>query len=87
MRSGTSAATRTSWPRHAIAVRGDVLRGYEPAPTLLAYTRDITDALLVVTSPRSAGDPTHWFNTVRRLIRSATHPVLVVPADRPGYGS
>jgi nucleotide-binding universal stress UspA family protein len=69
-----------------VEARGDVLRSHEPSPALVAYAAQFDDAVIVVTSPRWPGEPSHWFNTTRRLIRGATRPVLVVPADRAGYG-
>ena len=84
MHSCTCAVTRICWRGEPIAAAVEVRRGYEPAPTLLAHERHVHDAILVVTSPRSAGEPSHWFNTVRRLIHSSARPVIVVPADRPG---
>jgi hypothetical protein len=70
---------------HGIAASGDVLRGSEPAPALAAYADEIDGAVVVVSSPRWAGEPSHWFNTTRRLIHLSTRPVLVVPADLAGY--
>jgi hypothetical protein len=43
--------------------------------------------VLIVTSPRWPGEPSHWFHTTRRLIRRSIAPVLVVPADRVGSRS
>jgi hypothetical protein len=58
-----------------------VVRGTEPAPALVAYADPIEGAILVLTSPRWADTPSHWFNTTRRVIRRSSRPVLVVPAD------
>jgi hypothetical protein len=52
------------------------------AATIAAAAR-IGDAILVVATPRWASSTTHWYSTVRRLIRHAAYPVLVVPSDDP----
>jgi nucleotide-binding universal stress UspA family protein len=70
---------------HGVAASTGVLRGGEPASALVGYANEIDGAVLVVSSPRWAGEPSHWFNTTRRLIQHSTRPVLVVPADLPGY--
>jgi hypothetical protein len=64
-----------------VVASGQVLRGDQPAPMLAACAAEIDGAVLVVTSPRWAGEPSHWFSTVRRIIHVSTQPVLVVPDD------
>jgi nucleotide-binding universal stress UspA family protein len=71
--------------QRGVAASADVLHGHEPVPELVTYADRLDDAVLVVTSPRWPGEPSHWFNTTRRLIRYSRRPVLVVPADHTGY--
>jgi nucleotide-binding universal stress UspA family protein len=70
---------------HGVAAAGEVIRSGEPVDALLTHAARDADAMLVVTSPRWAGGASHWFNTTRRLVQYSTRPVLVVPADRPGF--
>jgi len=49
--------------------------------TILAVTRGVSGALLVVPTPRWSGPATHWFATSRGLIIAAPVPVLAVPCD------
>jgi nucleotide-binding universal stress UspA family protein len=72
---------------HGIAASAEVLRELEAAPALAAHASAIQDAVMVVTSPRSRDRASHWYGTTRALIRAASCPVLVVPADRAGLGS
>lgn len=72
---------------HGIAASGEVLRELEAAPALAAHVAAMHDAVLVVTCPRSRDRASHWYGTTRALIRTASCPVLVVPADGPGFGS
>ena len=67
---------------HDVAAIGDVVRGDEPGRELAAFAGALDPAVVIVTSPRWAGEPSHWFHTTRRLIRRSIAPVLVVPADR-----
>jgi hypothetical protein len=72
---------------HDIGATGDVLRGDEPAGEVAAFASARDHAVLIVTSPRWSGEPSHWFQTTRRLIRRSIAPVLVVPADGAGARS
>jgi nucleotide-binding universal stress UspA family protein len=72
--------------QRGVAASGQVLRGGQPASLLVAYAVEIDGAMLVVPSPRWAGEPSHWFSTTRRIIHLSTRPVLVVPADLPANG-
>jgi nucleotide-binding universal stress UspA family protein len=70
-----------------VAATGDVVRGGEPARELATFAGALDPAVVILTSPRWAGEPSHWFHTARRLIRRSIAPVLVVPADRAGSRS
>jgi nucleotide-binding universal stress UspA family protein len=52
----------------------------DPAATIRAVCHGAATPMIVVGSPRWSTGVTHWPSTVRRLIRTAACPVLVVPA-------
>lgn len=58
-----------------------VLRAQDPAQAIVDHCELARADSLVMTCPRWEGDPSHWFVTVRRVIRTAPVPVLVVPSD------
>ena len=64
-----------------IDVTLDVLRERDPVQALLTRAASIGDTILVATSPRFRDGLSHWYDTVRTLVRFATGPVLVVPED------
>ena len=60
------------------------LRTLDPGAAILAHLGDRHDAVVVVSSPRWPSTPSHWWATVRRLVRHLPCPVLVVPiVDQP----
>ena len=70
---------------HGIETGTTVLHGGDPAHHLLEFAEQIDDAILAVTSERWAGGLSHWYSTTRRLVQRSLRPVLVIPADLPGY--
>ena len=70
---------------HGIETGTTVLHGGDPAHHLLEFAEQIDDAILAVTSDRWAGGLSHWYSTTRRLVQRSLRPVLVIPADLPGY--
>jgi nucleotide-binding universal stress UspA family protein len=64
-----------------LCASGQVLRTDDVVTALVALTHEVADPVLIMASPRWEGDPSHWFATVRRVIRHTTVPVLVVPTD------
>ena len=71
---------------HGIVAPAEVLRELEAPAALAAHAAAIRAAVVVVTSPRRRDRASHWYGTTRALIRGASCPVLVVPADRAGFG-
>ena len=57
----------------------EVLRALDPALALAAHAASCHASMLVVTSPHDPGQPSHWYETARRLVRTSPCPVLVVP--------
>jgi len=70
---------------HGIDAATRVLHGGDPVEWLLEFAEQVDDAVFVATSTRWAGGRSHWYSTTRRLVRRSPRPVLVVPADLPGY--
>ena len=70
---------------HGIDAATRVLHGGDPVQTLLEFVPEVNDAVFVTTSARWAGGRSHWYSTTRRLVQRSPRPVLVVPADLPGY--
>ncbi|MEJ7724363.1 MAG: universal stress protein [Ilumatobacteraceae bacterium] len=70
---------------HGIDVATRVLHGGDPVQWLLEFAEHVDDAVFVATSARWAGSRSHWYSTTRRLVQRSPRPVLVVPADLPGY--
>ena len=70
---------------HGIETGTTVLHGGDPAHHLLEFAEQIDDAILAVASDRWAGGRSHWYSTTRRLVQRSLRPVLVIPADLPGY--
>lgn len=70
---------------HGIDASTSVLHGGDPAHHLLKFAEQVDDAWLVATSDRWSGGRTHWYSTTRRLVQRSLGPVLVIPADLPGY--
>ncbi len=67
--------------QRGIDARSVVLRAQDPARAIVDDCETTRADSLVMTCPRWEGDLSHWFVTVRRVIRMAPVPVLVVPAD------
>jgi nucleotide-binding universal stress UspA family protein len=70
---------------HGIDAATRVLHGGDPVEWLLEFGATVDDAVFVATSTRWAGSRSHWYSTTRRLVARSPRPVLVVPADLPGY--
>jgi nucleotide-binding universal stress UspA family protein len=70
---------------HGIDAATRVLHGGEPVQSLLEFAEELDGAIFVTTSARWAGGRTHWYSTTRQLVQRSLRPVLVVPADLPGY--
>ena len=68
--------------RRGAVASAHVLRALQPAPALLAHAEATTGSVLVICSPRWAGEPSHWFRTLRYVLHFSTRPVLVLPSDR-----
>jgi hypothetical protein len=78
------------WPTSSAELGIDAERGSAQGVTelrtldlddaLSSYLHGRRDAVVVVSSPRWASEPSHWWATARRLIRHQSCPVLVVPA-------
>lgn len=70
---------------HGIDAATRVLHGGDSVSWLLEFAEGVDDAVFVATSTRWAGGRSHWYSTTRRLVQRSPQPVLVVPADLPGY--
>lgn len=70
---------------HGIDAATRVLHGGDSVQWLLEFAEHIDEAVFVTTSTRWAGGRSHWYSTTRRLVQRSPRPVLVVPADLPGY--
>ncbi len=70
---------------HGCAAAVDRPRSADTASLLVDTSRE-HGRVLVVAAPRWPGSATHWYSTARRLIRQASCPVLIVPADGPTFG-
>ena len=70
---------------HGIDAATRVLHGGDSVKWLLEFAEHVDEAVFVATSTRWAGGRSHWYSTTRRLVQRSPRPVLVVPADLPGY--
>jgi hypothetical protein len=78
------------WPGSSVDLSSADANGSAPVVTQLrtldlddavsTYLKGRHDAVVVVSSPRWASEPSHWWATARRLVRHQACPVLVVPA-------
>lgn len=53
----------------------------DAATSLIEMVAAFDDAVLVLAAPRWPGAASHWFATARQLIRYASCPAIIVPAD------
>lgn len=78
-------ATAAVLAEHGVDAGTCVLHGGDTSQYLLDFVETVDDAVLVATSDRWAGGPTHCYATTRQLVQRSPGPVLVIPADLPGY--
>ena len=57
-----------------------VVRNNDPVAAIGEFAETLPASVLVIASEPWPGS-SHWFSTARKLVRSSTRPVLLVPAD------